>query len=79
MREGVAELMVHIIVLVAYTILAGILAIIGLAIEYKGYAFALAGETLLGAYVALFGLLLLIVAVLIVRDKLLADITSRQL
>lgn len=73
MHEGLTELVVHGLLLLAYTGLAGLLAVGGIAMEYYGYVTAVSGESLLALWLAVIGLVVLVFAYFIVRDKVLVE------
>ncbi|ADJ15478.1 hypothetical protein [Halalkalicoccus jeotgali] len=76
MHEELLEPIVHGALLVGYGCLTIVLTAASTLAEYNGYLNATAGESLLGGWMGLVGLLLLVIAYSILHDKVLAEYRS---
>ncbi len=69
MKASVMEVLVHFLLILLYGIVAAILGIVGLYVEYYSVITAIAGDMVMGIWTGVFGLILIAFAYLIVRDR----------
>lgn len=74
MREGLLELVGHVVLLVLYGVGALVTGFIGLLIEYQSYVHAIGGEYRLATWLGVIGGIVLLFGYLIVRDKVLPTV-----
>lgn len=67
------ELLIHGLLLVGYGALTVALTIVSTLVEYNGYLNLSTGEGLLGGWMALIGLLVLVFAYFVLREKVVAE------
>lgn len=73
MHEELLEPAIHGALLVGYSCVAVVLAIASTIVEYNSYLSLTAGEGLLGGWLGLVGLLILVFAYYVLRDKAAAE------
>lgn len=71
--DGSIELLIHGLLLVVYGALTVALAIASTLVEYNSYLNLSAGDSLLGGWMALMGLLVLVFAYFVLRDKVVVE------
>lgn len=71
--DGFIELLIHGLLLVGYGVLTVALTAVSTFVEYNGYLNLSTGESLLGGWMALIGLLVFVFAYFLLRDKVVAE------
>ncbi|MCL7418252.1 MAG: hypothetical protein M8354_10490 [Halalkalicoccus sp.] len=71
--DGFIELLIHGLLLVGYGVLTAALTAVSTLVEYNSYLNLSTGESLLGGWMALVGLLVFVFAYFVLRDKVVAE------
>ncbi|KYH25576.1 hypothetical protein HAPAU_22500 [Halalkalicoccus paucihalophilus] len=71
--DGFIELLIHGLLLVGYGVLTVVLTAVSTFVEYNSYLSLSTGESLLGGWMALIGLLVFVFAYFVLRDKVVAE------
>jgi hypothetical protein len=73
MYEEFAEVAVHAALLVFYSALTVVLAAASALVEYRSYAVVSSGDVLLAGWMAVIGLVVLVFAYFVLRDKAMVE------
>lgn len=73
MREEFIELALHTLLLVFYSGLTVSLTAVSAVVEYRSYMAGNAGDVLLAGWMAIIGLVVLVFAYFVLRDKAMAE------
>jgi hypothetical protein len=71
--DGFIELLIHGLLLVGYGVLTVVLTGVSTFVEYNSYLNLSTGESLLGGWMALIGLLVFVFAYFVLRDKVVTE------
>lgn len=69
MNGSLVDLLVQLALVAVYAVLAAVLGAVGLYVEYHSLLYATAGDLQMGAWTAVFGLMALVFAYLLFRDR----------
>jgi hypothetical protein len=72
-QEEVLELAIHSVLLVFYTVLTAGLTGVSAFVEYRSYTVVTGGDMLLASWMAAIGLVVLVFAYFVLRDKAMAE------
>lgn len=76
LRFPMRELAIEALSLLVYVVAAGLLTVVGTAAEYTSFQYISAGETMVAAWLAVFGAVMLYAGLTVGRRKVLASLAN---